>query len=85
MICATWNAPSEAFDNPAQRLMQGKSPADLFLNITSNRFCGYEIMEGYNCFNIFRRSDIAKDLENYPSNLKEVFRLRYFCRQENLN
>lgn len=73
-----------AFDNPAQQLMQGKSVADLFLNIISNyRFCDYEIMEGYNCFDIFRRSDIAKDLENYPPHLKEVFRLRH--QQENLN
>ncbi len=74
MICATWNAPAEAFDNPEQHLMQGKSTADLFLNITSNyRFCSYEIIEGYNCFNIFRRSDIAKDLENYPKHLHKAF------------
>jgi NADPH dehydrogenase (quinone) len=86
MICATWNAPAEAFDNPLQQLMQGKSTADLFLNITSNyRFCGYEIMDSYNCFDIFRRSDIAKDLENYPLHLKGVFRLRHFYHQENLN
>ena len=86
MISATWNAPAEAFDNPAQQLMKGKSAADLFLNITSNyRFCGYEIMDGYNCFDIFRRSDIAKDLEYYPSHLNEVFRLKQFYQQENLN
>src|SRR6187431_302900 len=28
MICATWNAPAEAFDNTAQQLMLGKSTAD---------------------------------------------------------
>ncbi len=77
MICATWNAPVEAFDNPAQQLMQGKGTADLFLNITSNyRFCGYEIMEGYNCFDIFKRSDIAKDLANYPKHLERVFNIQ---------
>ena len=77
MICATWNAPAEAFDNPAQQLMQGKSTADLFLNITSNyRFCGYEIMESYNCFDIFRRNDIAKDLEYYPEFLEKAFNLK---------
>lgn len=76
MICATWNAPAEAFANPAQKLMQGKTPEDLFLNITSNyRFCGYEIMDSYSCFDIFRRSDIAKDLSNYPSHLEKVFNL----------
>lgn len=76
MICATWNAPAEAFDNPAQQLLQGKTTTDLFLNITSNyRFCGYEIMSDYNCFDIFKNENIAKDLENYPVHLSKVFNL----------
>lgn len=90
MISATWNAPAEAFDNTSQNLMQGKGTADLFLNITSNyRFCGFEIMESYNCFDIFRRKDIAKDLENYPKHLDKVFDLQTLSPkahlQENLN
>jgi len=85
MICATWNAPADAFDNPDQQLMQGKNTADLFLNITSNyRFCGYEIMKDYNCFDIFKRNDIAKDLENYPKHLEEVFNLKTFFPQHQL-
>jgi modulator of drug activity B len=76
MICATWNAPADAFDNPKQELMQGKSTADLFLNITTNyRFCGYDIMKDYNCFDIFKNGDIVKDLENYPTHLAKVFEL----------
>lgn len=76
MISATWNAPAEAFDNPAQQLMQGKSTSDLFLNISSNyRFCGVEILPDYNCFDIFKNDDIAKDLENYPKYLEKVFGL----------
>ncbi|MBA0883142.1 NAD(P)H-dependent oxidoreductase [Flavobacterium undicola] len=76
MISATWNAPAEAFDNPAQQLMQGKSTSDLFLNISSNyRFCGVEILPDYNCFDIFKNEDIAKDLENYPKHLEKVFGL----------
>lgn len=68
MIAATWNAPVEAFDNPAQQLMQGKSTSDLFLNISSNyRFCGVEVLPDYNCFDIFKNDIIAKDLENYRS------------------
>lgn len=82
MICATWNAPAEAFNNPAQQLMQGKNTADLFLNITSNyRFCGYEIMEGYNCFDIFRRSDITKDVESYPEHLEKTFNYQTYLMQ----
>lgn len=74
MICATWNAPAEAFDNPAQNLLQGKGISDLFLNITSSyRFCGCEITTGYNCFDIFKNENIAKDLKNYPAHLKRMF------------
>jgi len=76
MVCATWNAPAEAFDNPDQQLLQGKGIADLLLNITSNyRFCGYEILSGYNCFDIFKSGDISKDIENYPSHLSTVCNL----------
>lgn len=76
LICATWNAPAEAFDDPAQILMQGKGTADLFLNITSNyRFCGVEILPDYNCFNVVKSKPTAEDLENYPAHLARVFGL----------
>jgi|SRR6218665_146243 len=76
MICATWNAPEEAFDDPSQKLMQGKGTADLFLNITSNyRFCGVEVMPDYNCFDIFKSGNIIQDLEKYPSHLETVLNL----------
>lgn len=76
MICATWNAPAEAFGNPDQKLMQGKTTADLFLNISSNyRFCGFDIVQDYNCFDIFKSENIAIDLENYPAHLSNVFNL----------
>lgn len=76
MICATWNAPSEAFGNIEQHLMQGKDTSDLFLNITSNyRFCGADIIPAYNCFNIFKRDDVGKDIANYPAYLGKVFGL----------
>lgn len=77
MICATWNAPAEAFNNPEQNLMQGKDSSDLLLNISSNyKFCGYDVLKDYNCFDIFRSSNIANDLENYPKHLAEVFNLK---------
>ena len=47
MISATWNAPSEAFDNPNGELYGGKGTADLFLHITSNyKFMGFDILAG---------------------------------------
>ena len=73
MICATWNAPTEVFGNVNQNLMQGKTTSDLFLNISSNyRFCGYDIIPNYNCFDIFKSENISGDLENYPNHLAKV-------------
>lgn len=76
MVSATWNAPREAFGNPDQVLMQGKTTADLFLNLTSSyRFIGYEIMSDYGTFDIFRDQKIESDLENYPEYLAETFKI----------
>ena len=73
MICATWNAPAKVFGNVDQNLMQGKTTSDLFLNISSNyRFCGYDIIPDYNCFDIFKSENISDDLENYPNHLAKV-------------
>ncbi|MFV8374200.1 NAD(P)H-dependent oxidoreductase [Flavobacterium sp. LB1P62] len=73
MICATWNAPVEAFDNPNQKLFAGKGLTDIFLHITSNyRFCGYEIIDSYNSFDIYKLGNMAKDLQNYPNHLKKM-------------
>ena len=79
MISATWNAPEVAFDNPDQTLFAGKGLTDIFLPITSNyKFCGYDILESYNCFDIFKREreDIAKDIEDYPKHLEKIFNLK---------
>ncbi|KOS08205.1 flavodoxin [Flavobacterium akiainvivens] len=74
MVCATWNAPAESFGNPSQKLMQGKDTADLLLNITSNyRFCGVQILPGYNCFDIFKDGDVTSDLKNYPMHLESIY------------
>ncbi len=76
MICATWNAPAEAFSNPEHLLFEGNGLTDIFLPITSNyRFCGYDIINSYNCFDIYKSNDIEKALENYPAYLAKVFSL----------
>ena len=74
MICATWNAPADVFDNPDNQLYKGKGLTDIFLPITSGyRFCGFEIMDSYNCFDIYKSSDIAGVIERYPKHLERVF------------
>lgn len=76
MVSATWNAPKASFDDPNQILFEGRSTADILIQITSNyRFCGVDIVADYNCFDIFKDGDIVGDLENYPNHLKNVFGL----------
>ena len=76
MVCATWNAPKASFDDPNQVLFEGRSTADILIQINSNyRFCGAEIVSDYNCFDIFKDGDIAGDLENYPKHLEDIFGL----------
>jgi modulator of drug activity B len=72
MVCATWNAPEASFNDVNQQLFKGASTSDVLLPITSNyRFCGVEIMPDYNCFDIFKDGNIAKDLELYPEHLEK--------------
>ena len=76
MVCATWNAPKASFGDPNQVLFEGRSTADILIQITSNyRFCGAEIAADYNCFDIFKDGDIVESLENYPKHLAKVFDL----------
>lgn len=76
MISATWNAAERDFYDPSQYLFQGKTPADVFFNITTNyRFSGAEILEGYNCFDVFHNKHIKEDIEKYPAHLKKVLGL----------
>lgn len=74
MICATWNAPKVAFSNPDQKLFEGKGLSDIFLHITSNyRFCGFDIIDSYNCFDIYKSEGIDNYVKNYPAHLEEMF------------
>lgn len=73
LVSSTWNAPKESFDDPSQMLFEGRSTADILIQITSNyRFCGVEVVGDYNCFNIFKDGDITGDLEKYPAHLENV-------------
>ena len=76
MVSSTWNAPEASFDDPDQVLFEGRSTADVLIQITSNyRFCGVDVLADYNCFDIFKDGDISGTLENYPAHLKQVLSL----------
>ena len=76
MICATWNAPKESFNDSTQYMFRGKSADDVLFNVAANyRFIGFDIQPGYYCYDVFRNQHIKQDLENYPAYLKKIFKL----------
>ena len=76
MICATWNAPEESFNDSTQFMFRGKSADDVLFNVAANyRFIGFDIMPGYYCYDVFRNQHIKQDLENYPAYIKKIFKL----------
>ncbi len=71
MICATWNAPRETFDNPQSIMYGGKGTADLFLAITSNyKFVGFDILPEFGVFDIFKNPQISRAIEDYKLHLE---------------
>lgn len=76
MICATWNAPKESFNDSTQYMFRGKSADDVLFNVAvSYRFIGFEVLPGYYCYDVFHNQHIKQDLENYPAYLKNAFKL----------
>lgn len=71
MVAATWNAPTETFDNPDSVLFEGHSIEDLLLNITANyKFVGFSVLKSYGIHDIFRdTTDIPAELEEYAKHL----------------
>lgn len=63
MVSLTWNAPQEAFENPAQDLFKGKSVDDLLGNNTANyAFWGMEVLPSFSCFDVFKAPTIEDDM-----------------------
>lgn len=77
MICATWNAPKESFNDKNQYLFKGKSADDALFNIGANYlFTGFEVVPGYYCYDVYHNKNIKEDLENYPAYLQKVFNIK---------
>jgi modulator of drug activity B len=75
-ISATWNAPQECFHDSSQVLMGGKSAADVLFNVTLNyKFCGYQILPGYHCFDVMKNPRPEQYFENYGAYLKNTLQL----------
>ena len=76
MVCTTWNAPREAFDNPSNPTFRGRSYEDTISDITDTfRFCGMDVLPSFGIFDIFKNPEIEKDLKDYRKHLEKQFSL----------
>lgn len=73
-VAATWNAPTETFDNPESIMFGGLSADDFFIHITANyKFTGYDILPTYGIHDIFKEDvDIKDGLKNYIKYLEAI-------------
>ena len=77
MICATWNAPKESFNDSTQYFFTGKSADEALFNVAANYlFIGFDIVPGYYCYDVYHNKRIKEDLENYPAYLQKVFNIK---------
>jgi modulator of drug activity B len=75
MLSATWNAPEESFNDPAQKLWEGRSADEALFSVSVNyRFIGFEVLPGYHCYDVFHNKQIKQDLENYHAHLDKVLK-----------
>lgn len=73
LLSSTWNAPDIAFDDKDQYLFQGKSLDDALIAISSvYKFCGFEILPGFACFDVKKNPQIENDLLRYKKRLLDL-------------
>ena len=74
MLSLTWNAPKESFDNPNQKLFEGKSVDDVFINHTATyKFCGVGLLPTFSCFDVMKDPQIHNDIERLKQQLTTIF------------
>ncbi len=73
LLSSTWNAPQVAFDDSEQYLFQGKNLDEALIGITSvYKFCGFEILPGFACYDVKKAPKIDQDLSRYKEILKTL-------------
>lgn len=70
MLSLTFNAPAEAFNDPAEYLFQGKSVDDLWLPMHMNfRFFGMQSLPTFSCFDVMKNADFEGDIARFKAHL----------------
>ena len=74
MISATFNAPIEAFDDPAEPFFEGMSVDDLLRPVHLNaRFFAMTQLPTFSAHDVMKNADIEGDFARFDAHLSEVF------------
>lgn len=73
MLSVTFNAPVEAFNDPDEYLLQGKSIDDLLLPIhMTMRFLGMQKLPTFACHDVVKRPDVDKYFQEFDLALAKL-------------
>lgn len=73
MLSTTWNAPANAFDDPAG-FFEGRSVTDVLLPMRKDQeYSGLEELPHFSCHDIVKAPNFAADRERYVGHLRTVF------------
>ncbi|MEM7746440.1 MAG: NAD(P)H-dependent oxidoreductase [Pseudomonadota bacterium] len=74
MISATFNAPAEAFDDPAEPFFEGMSVDDLLRPVHLNaKFFGMAPLPTFSAHDVMKNADVDRDLARFDAHLETVF------------
>ena len=74
MISATFNAPAEAFDDPAEPFFEGMSVDDLLRPVHLNaKFFAMRPLPTFAAHDVMKAADVAGDLARFDAHLEAVF------------
>ena len=74
MLSVTFNAPSEAFDDPAEGLFKGAGVDDLLAPMHFNaRFFAMEALPTYAAYDVMKNADIDAVLTTFDAHMNAVF------------
>ncbi len=73
MLSLTWNAPLEAFTDPAQ-FFEGVGVDGVYLHFhKANQFLGMSALPTFICNDVIKQPDIPSDIARYQQHLSKIF------------
>lgn len=74
LLSLTMNSPEAAFNDPHQKLHQGRSVNEVFASNTANyRFCGAEVLPVFACYDVISAPRVEHDMQRLKERLAKDF------------